>query len=258
MREFDRYRPERGSSSRPSLKRTLLNISDLDAELDLTDALFEPFEIASTGRLVGIKGLESLHFDGDTSGLEKLRKALRDAARYDDAQKVRYSIVRSGLEKAGWVEQAFSFVMFGLTNGLGLDPWRPIWIFLTLIPIFFFVYLGLMWRKLGSIERIWPRHELGDHNTTLGVGDKRDDVGGWKGYPKFLTVFYFSVLSSLHLKLADIDPGAQIARMQPRLYRLRATKWLRLASGLQSIVSFYLLALWAFTYLGNELRRIFE
>jgi hypothetical protein len=39
--------------------------------------------------------------------------------------------------------------------------------------------------------------------------------------------------------------------MQPREYILRATGWVRFFSGLQSVVSVYLLALWALTYFGR-------
>jgi len=66
--------------------------------------------------------------------------------------------------------------------------------------------------------------------------------------------FYFSIF---HLKVADIDPGAMIARMQPRLYRTGDTvapPSVGHAIARQS----YLLALWAFTYVGTEIRRIFE
>ena len=39
--------------------------------------------------------------------------------------------------------------------------------------------------------------------------------------------------------------------MQPREYTLRATGWVRTVSGIQSLLSVYLLALWVLTYFGR-------
>jgi hypothetical protein len=42
-----------------------------------------------------------------------------------------------------------------------------------------------------------------------------------------------------------------MARMQPREYTLRATGWVQIVSGIQSLISIYLLALWVLTYFGR-------
>jgi hypothetical protein len=240
-----------------SLKRTLLTNASMTDTI-LTDALFEPREaVPDADRITDMVGLSSLHFKSDKSGLEKLRKALQEGGRYHDDEEVRYSIIMSELEDANWFEWAFSYVFFGLTNSWGLSPWQPIVIFLGLIPIFCLVYLFFMWRKWGTIARILPNHPDPDPGPDKEL--PRDvNVSTWPRWQRYPTVFYFSVLSAFHLKLADLDPGAMIARMQPRIYRLRAIRWVRLASGVQSLMSLYLLALWAFTYVSIELHRIFE
>jgi hypothetical protein len=46
-----------------------------------------------------------------------------------------------------------------------------------------------------------------------------------------------------------------MARMQPREYTLRATGWVRMVSGIQSLLSVYLLALWVPTYFGRPFER---
>jgi hypothetical protein len=234
---------------RAMLKRTLLKIADLDEDLDLTGALVEPREVAPPENLVHIKGLDSIHFDDDKTGLENLRKALSAGGMdYQDRQ-VRYSIITSELSKAGCVERIFSYALFGITSGWGLYPWRPIGILvLCVIPAFFFVYLVLIRAGCGTINRKWPRN----------VPPTQDDVRSLRKIDRLITVFYFSVLSSLHIKLSDFDPGILISRMQPNDYTLQATLWLRLASGLQSLLSFYLLALWVVAYVGPEVKRMFE
>ena len=45
--------------------------------------------------------------------------------------------------------------------------------------------------------------------------------------------------------------GSWIARVQAHEYTLRATGWVRVVAGLQSLLSVYLLALWALTYFGR-------
>ena len=48
----------------------------------------------------------------------------------------------------------------------------------------------------------------------------------------------------------------QIARIQPREYTLRATGWVRTVSGVQSLISVYLVALWVLSYFGRPFEAI--
>ena len=63
--------------------------------------------------------------------------------------------------------------------------------------------------------------------------------------------FYFSLLSAFSLGWRELNVGAWITRLQRREYTLRATGWVRTVAGLQSLMSVYLLALWALTYFGR-------
>jgi hypothetical protein len=62
---------------------------------------------------------------------------------------------------------------------------------------------------------------------------------------------YFSLLSAFHLGWRELNVGTWITRVQQRHYTLSATGWVRAVSGLQSLLSVYLLALWALTYFGR-------
>jgi hypothetical protein len=70
-------------------------------------------------------------------------------------------------------------------------------------------------------------------------------------YRMLRTGLYFSLLSAFHLGWRELNVGTWIARMQPREYVLRATGWVRTVSGIQSLLSVYLLALWVLTYFGR-------
>ena len=67
----------------------------------------------------------------------------------------------------------------------------------------------------------------------------------------FCTSFYFSLLSAFSLGWRALNVGTWIARVQSREYVLRATGWVRTVSGIQSLLSVYLLALWVLTYFGR-------
>ena len=78
----------------------------------------------------------------------------------------------------------------------------------------------------------------------------REEAGrGAKGYAAAKNVA--GPRSSAAGQRQGTDRGPLALRMQKRPYTLRATGWVRAASGLQSLLSVYLLALWALTYFGR-------
>jgi hypothetical protein len=62
---------------------------------------------------------------------------------------------------------------------------------------------------------------------------------------------FFSVISAFSTGYKDLDVGRWIERIKGKETTLRATGWVRSVSGLQSLVSFYLLVLWLLTYFGR-------
>ena len=61
----------------------------------------------------------------------------------------------------------------------------------------------------------------------------------------------FSLLSAFHLGFRELNVGNWLARVQAREYGLQAVGWVRVVAGLQSLLSVYLLAMWALTYFGR-------
>jgi hypothetical protein len=72
-----------------------------------------------------------------------------------------------------------------------------------------------------------------------------------RGFSILSLGLYFSLLSAFSLGWRDLTVGTWISRLQPREYILRATGWVRVVAGLQSLLSIYLLALWVLTYFGR-------
>ena len=73
----------------------------------------------------------------------------------------------------------------------------------------------------------------------------------WRIWRALRLALYFSLLSAFHLGWRELNVGTWISRLQKREYNLRATGWVRTVSGLQSLLSVYMLALWALTYFGR-------
>ena len=62
---------------------------------------------------------------------------------------------------------------------------------------------------------------------------------------------FFSVLSAFHIGWRELSVESWIARLNPYEYTLKATGWARTVSGIQSLISVYLLALAVLTYFGR-------
>jgi hypothetical protein len=65
---------------------------------------------------------------------------------------------------------------------------------------------------------------------------------------------FFSILSAFSIGWREINVRTWIVRLQRQEYILRATGWVRTVSGVQSLMSVYLMTLWILTYFG----RLFE
>jgi len=97
-----------------------------------------------------------------------------------------------------------------------------------------------------GIWRVWVDTRV---RADLGRDEPEKIQTGW--WSALGIGFYFSVLSAFNIGWRDLNVGSWIARIQRREYTLRATGWARMVSGFQSLISVYLLAMWALTYFGR-------
>jgi hypothetical protein len=169
---------------------------------------------------------------------------------------------------AGKSESLFSYVLFELPSGYGMVPSRALATLGFLILGFSLVYMVALLTARGraGIWVTWPTdrvyQEEGGKDATRVTNTfffphlQARAAGRWWGVllrrvsiP--LIGLYFSLLSAFSLGWRELNVGTWIARMQPREYVLRATGWVRTVSGIQSLLSVYLLALWVLTYFGR-------
>jgi uncharacterized protein YjbI with pentapeptide repeats len=232
--------------------------------------------------------LETLVFHDSPAALIALREAFKKGGMRTQERQLTYAIehtkqlqawdpswhnpsgkdTRPWLEKlAGKSESLFSYVLFELPSGYGMVPSRALATLGLLILVFSLVYMVALVTARGraGIWVTWPTdrvyQEEGAKEATWVTTTfffprwQARAAGRWwgvllRGVSVPLIGLYFSLLSAFSLGWRELNVGTWIARVQPREYTLRATGWVRTVSGIQSLLSVYLLALWVLTYFG--------
>ena len=170
------------------------------------------------------------------------------------------------------VESLFSFVVFNLTSAYGMYPGRPMRILAVSLVLFTIPYVVALNRVRGGgiwavllADRVRRRKPRGDpmvRVTVRGLAAKperslRTAGPGYMvtplriGWRIVATAFYFSLLSAFSIGWRELNVGTWLTRVQRREYTLRGTGWVRTVSGLQALISVYLVALWALTYFSR-------
>ena len=143
-------------------------------------------------------------------------------------------------------EGALKLVLFEMTSDYGMSPGLPLKILLVLILVFSFFYVApIVGDTKAGVFRVWDDKRPG------AAGDDEPERLVEYGLAGLGFVLYFSLLSAFHIGWRDLNVGNWIARIFPRDYRLRCKGWVKAVSGLQSLISVYLLALSALTYFGR-------
>jgi len=264
-----------------SLRGANLGYSDLRKvrlkDTDLSDAFFEPIpdKLPDVDSIAEARGLANLWYKNSFLSLVKLRKAFKESGYRQQEWEITCSLKRNdtlrdwrrgGIAK---IKAAFNYVFMDLTCNYGISPWRPLALLAFFILIIFppFYWLALKSRRPDT--GIWvswlPNRVLMDEGqerpvklTTLPpferpVTGRRATV--WWHLRKIWRILrlglFFSLVSAFSLGLKELNVGNWISRLQKKEYILRPTGWVRTVAGIQSLISFFLLALWAFLYVGS-------
>ena len=224
------------------------------AYANLRGAIFEPKNLPDTDDIAYAHDLSEMVFRSSPQALVKLHKALKEAGYYQQERMVTYAIQHNltqrlldGKNIASIFEAIFRYVFFDLTCRWGMAPSRALMILLALIPVFAFPYVIAL--HLPGKNGIWRK--WADDRIRLDLGTKEPIrlYVGW--FRASVLWFYFSVLSAFNFGWRELNVGNWIQRLQANEYTLKATGWVRTISGVQSLISVYLLAIWALTYFGR-------
>ena len=240
-----------------------------DADLSLT--MFEP-QNQSLGSIVGVefaRHMELLRYQNSPTALVALRERFAKAGFRDQERRVTFAKLRSQ-QLIEWengpfwrrVGAAFSYIAFDLTCAYGLAHGRPLHLLGGMISLLALLYaLSLGGRGHGAIWRVWQPDRIRKDQGQSDPERLSWEPVGMPGRPSrglffrlgraFGLGLFFSFLSAFQIGRRELNVGNWITRLMPREYTLRATGWVRVVSGIQSLLSVYLLALWVLTYFGR-------
>jgi uncharacterized protein YjbI with pentapeptide repeats len=243
---------------------------------DLSGVVFEPLPSAlpPIGALANARGLAELWYVNFPQSLVNVRKSFKEAGYRQQEREITCSLKRSdtfrewrqgGVDR---VKAALKFVFFDLTCNYGLSLWRPLALWALGVLIFFpFYCLAFLSRRADTgIWLLWPPDRV-----LKGEGQEQPEkltttprfpppaTGRWARFwwhlrrvGRILYLgFYFSLVSALSLSWREPNAGSIISRLQKKEYVLRPTGWVRTLAGIQSLISAFLLVLWAFLYLTS-------
>jgi len=161
-----------------------------------------------------------------------------------------------------FVEGLFKWIAFDLTCEYGLSYGRPLRIVLVLWLLFSFVYAIFMHRPGTSGIYLVGTHWSGGRLNTQAIQIRPRAIPSakWWRLP-FLwlrqkwrvlrAAMFFSLMSAFNIGFRDINFGRWLRLLTKREYDLKAVGWARTVSGVQSLLSVYLIALWVLTYFGR-------
>jgi uncharacterized protein YjbI with pentapeptide repeats len=246
------------------------------ADLMRTHFEIDPSSLPDAASLAFATNLSALSFDASPASLAKLRDQLKGMGLHEEEKELTAAIMRAEMLRRdpsnptrlvhGNAERIFNSAFFDWTCAYGYKPGRP----LELLGVFFFlfaiVYVAAQQipGSRGGIWAVWDEHRilrddglagterLSDGFPRSALSDTR--VGGMfrnLGLSVVGLALWFSLLSAFHIGWQAFNFGTWFSRMQPREYHLYATGWVRFASGLQSLISVYFVALWLLTYFGT-------
>jgi hypothetical protein len=222
---------------------------------DLRGAVFEfkPGESPDVLAIWNARNLEWLTYNRTPVSLLEIRESFKKIGRRDLERRLTFAIEHTKTSHAfrdgHWLEAAFRYIAWELPTRYDLEPGRALKALLVLVGAFVIPY----WYALSPVRpryiwRVLPRERIG------GDGNEVHEPVVVSGLRRMRVALQLSLLSAFNIGWRDLSIGNWLARLQTKEYSLGTQGWVRSLAGLQSLVSVYLLAMWALTYFG----RLFE
>ncbi|MGV1770063.1 pentapeptide repeat-containing protein [Agrobacterium vitis] len=234
---------------------TFRDVSMLDAtfyraQIAHTRLEVRPGHLPSIPSLRDVAGLTSLHaLNGGAASLVEIREQLKRAGFNLQAQEVNYAINTYSDDNGFPGAKLLSRILFGIPYAFGMRPERTLLTAVLLIPIFsLFYFRALRPSPADPSTGIWVIRSAPKTNPKRLMRPVRLSR---KNCQLVRTALWFSVLSAFRIGWHELNVGDWIARIQASDYKFEADGWPRMVSGLQSLVSVYLLALAIASYISK-------
>jgi len=150
-----------------------------------------------------------------------------------------------------YLEARVNYYLLEWTCDWGMSPGKPLKLLLMLVGGFTLLYMLAVDphpnAQRSGVWKIFP-----DKNSLYPEGeDKFKQIVANSFFGMCLWGLYISVLSTFHIGWRDLNVGTWISRLQPQPFTIQTIGWVRVVSGIQSLISVYLLALSVLTYFGR-------
>ena len=222
---------------------------------NVQDATYSPKPISPpSNEVVGMLFVNTVKFGTmQESGMAQLRKIFKELHLRDLEQDATFAM-RS--HSASF----FEFLAFEIPVSWGRRPGRALKI---MLGIFFLcsLYYGIVikvqngrpsdCRKSCVLLARLPGHLTRENSNFMIKKESCIEVLKTTGVGIFGWSIWFSALSAFHIGWRDLNFGTWLTRIQPEEFVLRGYGALRVVSGVQSLLSVYLLAIWAVTTFGR-------
>lgn len=202
--------------------------------------------------------LERMQYDKSPLALSELRDAFYKAGMTRQGQQITYAIERTRRIQDGWSYNPLDvlsswgrLVAFELPVGYGMNMFRPLVLVVLLIPFFAPFYVWAIHR-----EKLWIRRPDGavGQRTFKGWIPVRHLLRGSelrRIWSQIKVALWFSTVCAFRVGYRDVNVGDWITRLQSKEFLLAAKGGYRTVSGLQSLISVYLLALTVLCVIGR-------
>jgi hypothetical protein len=271
-----------------SMKGADVTEAIIDTDLASVVLEFKPGVLPSVPSLALASHLDEVRYDVSPHSLVALREAFKRTGMRREERDITFAIRHQQRLRDDVLGQVFSMMMFEWPVAYGKEPGRALKWLGFLVALFAVPYAWLLRPTRPPLNtvvmepddergrRVTPRlippsglwvvwvaeavHRFCDDKPFLLTTEflfprcRPIQAPGGRLVHSALAVaggLYFSLLSSFHMGWRELNVGTWISRLQPREYVVRPTGWVRTVSGIQSLMSVYLLALWVLTYFGR-------
>ena len=223
--------------------------------IDLEKAFYEPIGLPDKDTLSQIKNLATVTFsEGQQSFLVELRAVLKANGLRNLERQATYAIEKGKTKHFSTLERWFKTVLFDWTCQYGLKPYRSIYLIFILIPLYAFLYFFVIYNQLPGLREHCIVKDWEKENNKYFCGEQVPDpeiITQNNPWNSIKTAVLFSVYSASEIGWGEFTIGDWLKRLQYKEYTLYSYGWVRTVSGIQSLVSTYLLAITILSYFGR-------
>lgn len=233
-------------------------------EADVRDAIFEPRSVRQIKDIANARNLESLRYGDDPTALVELRQHFRSDGYREQERKITFALNRREAELDPFLERWFKTLAFNLTCRYGMSPGRTLRIWFVLWVVCSLAYTQFIHQsgKTSGIYRVkkhrWRDKEIVEEKQIRFDRLRRLDRGRldvrsryYREWQVFRVAAFFSLMNGFNIGFREVEFGKWLRMLTRREYDLKATGWARTVAGFQSLLSLYMIALWALTYFGR-------